>query len=127
MTSVIRPLGELETRVMDVLWSEAPLSVRDVAGRLARLKLAYTTLMTTLDRLHKKGLLERTKDGNAFLYAPAMDRAAYQGRLVAAAVEPLLRDGAAPILAAFVDTAAGVDEENLARLEALIRERRRKR
>lgn len=124
----MRPLGELEARVMDVMWSEdAPRSVRDVTHKLARLGLAYTTLMTTLDRLHKKGLLRRTKDGNAFVYAPAIDRTEYQRRLVAAAVEPLLRDGAAPVLAAFVDAAAGVDEENLARLEALIRERRRKR
>jgi predicted transcriptional regulator len=65
---------------------ESPLSVRDVCMRVKRTKLAYTTVMTTLDRLHKKGLLARTKDGNAFLYMPAIDRAEYQRRVVEAAL-----------------------------------------
>lgn len=112
---------------MDVLWAAYPLSVREVGRKLARLKLAYTTIMTTLDRLHTKGLLTRTKDGNAFRYAPAMDRAEYHRRLVAAVVEPLLRDGATPALAAFVDAAADHDEANLARLEQLIRDHRSRR
>jgi predicted transcriptional regulator len=122
----MRALGELEERLMTILWAEHPLSVRDVCTRVRRSKLAYTTVMTTLDRLHKKGLLARTKQGNAFLYLPAIDRAEYQRRVVETALAPMFEQGAAPVLAAFVDVAAGVSEDNLARLEQLIAEHKRR-
>lgn len=120
-------LGELEQRVMDLLWTEYPLSVNDVKTRLSRLKLAYTTVMTTLDRLYKKGLLARSKSGQAFLYQPAMSREEYQRRIVQAALTPLLAQGSNAVLAAFVDVAAGADDENLSRLEALIAAHRSRR
>lgn len=121
-----RVLGELETRLMELLWSESPLSVRAVCDRAGG-GLAYTTIMTTLDRLYKKRLLRRHKDGNAFLYEPAMDRAEYQRRVVEAALTPLMEHGAAPVLAAFVEVAADLDEANLAQLERLIASHRRRR
>ena len=114
-----RVLGALEMRVMELLWDEHPLSVRAASERLAGAQ-AYTTIMTTMDRLHKKRLLRRTKEGNAFLYEPAMDRAEYQRRVVEAALTPLLAQGAAPVLAAFVEIAADLDEDHLAELERLI-------
>ena len=123
----MRALGELEDRLMAVLWETGEeLTVRDVCERVKRAKLAYTTVMTTLDRLHKKGLLARTKDGNAFRYVAAIDRAEYQRRVVESALAPMFEQGAAPVLAAFVDAAAKVDEENLAHLEALIAQHRRR-
>lgn len=118
-------LGDLETRIMELVWTESPLSVRTACDRLAG-DHAYTTIMTTMDRLHKKRLLRRHKDGNAFLYEPAMDRAEYQRRVVEAALTPLLEQGAAPVLAAFVEVAAELDEDHLARLEALIADHRRR-
>lgn len=122
-----RVLGELEERVMEILWAEPQLSVRDVKQRMGRTRLAYTTIMTTLDRLYRKGLLARTKNGLAFVYQPAIDRAEYQRRVVEAALGPLLAQNAGSVLAAFVDVAAGTDAENLARLEQLIAARRRDR
>ncbi len=111
---------------MTIVWDEHPLSVREVCARMKRSKLAYTTVMTTLDRLHKKGLLARTKQSNAFFYEPAIDRAEYQRRVVETALAPMFEQGAAPVLAAFIDVAAEVDEANLARLERLIAEHRRR-
>jgi predicted transcriptional regulator len=123
----VRVLGDLEQRVMTLLWDEHPLSVREVQRKLARSRLAYTTVMTTLDRLYKKGLLARAKVGLAFAYRPAIERDEYQRRIVEAAVTPLLAESAGSVLAAFVDVAADVSTENLNRLEKLIAERRRKR
>lgn len=120
-----RVLGDLETRIMELLWEESPLSVRTACERL-RGDHAYTTIMTTMDRLHKKRLLRREKDGNAFIYEPAMDRAEYQKRVVEAALTPLLEQGAAPVLAAFVEVAADLDEDNLAHLERLIASHKRR-
>lgn len=70
--------GELEQAVMDILWGRSePLSVRDVHELLSiERDLAYTTVMTVLDRLAKKGLVLRNLDGRAWLYRPAKSRAA---------------------------------------------------
>ena len=123
-----RVLGSLEERVMDTLWHSGALAVREVCTRLkVKPALAYTTVMTTLDRLYKKGLLARHKDGNAFIYEPALTRDEYRRKIVESTVSGLIErpSDVDPVLAAFVDAAAGVDEENLGRLEELIAARRR--
>ncbi|HWO26645.1 MAG TPA: BlaI/MecI/CopY family transcriptional regulator [Kofleriaceae bacterium] len=129
-----RVLGDLELRVMEVLWEAAeaaetaePLPVREVQRRISRGRLAYTTVMTTLDRLYKKRLLAREKVGLAYIYRPALDRAEYQRRVVEAALAPLLEHGSSAVLAAFVDVAAGADAKNLRQLETLIAARRKRR
>jgi predicted transcriptional regulator len=80
-------LGTLEARVMQFLWARGESSVRDVFEAIDR-PLAYTTVMTTLERLFKKRLLHRSKSGRAFLYSPAMNREEWErhraGGLVAA-------------------------------------------
>jgi predicted transcriptional regulator len=72
----VRGLGELEAAVMDVLWStSAPYRVRDVLEELApRRKLAYTTVMTVLDNLHRKGWVQREMHGRAYRYRPTATR-----------------------------------------------------
>jgi len=66
-------LGPLEVDVMQAMWRFGASNVRDVVGRLER-KLAYTTVMTTLDRLFKKGLLDREMTDRAFVYLPKVSR-----------------------------------------------------
>ena len=66
-------LGPLEIAVMETMWTRGQGNVRDVIDWLGR-PLAYTTVMTTLDRLYKKGLLERRKEERAFLYLPRFSR-----------------------------------------------------
>ena len=68
-----QPLGPLEIALMEVLWTRGEGNVRDVIDRLGR-PLAYTTVMTTLDRLYKKGLLTRRKFDRAFVYSAALTR-----------------------------------------------------
>ncbi len=109
---------------MAVLWADGDLTVRDVMARMKR-PPAYTTVMTTMDRLFKKGLLARTKEGTAFVYRAAMSRDDYHHAVVEEAVGDLLAKATGPVLAAFVDTAAELDEDNLRRLEQLIAQRRR--
>ena len=72
-----QPLGPLEVTVMEILWTHGESNVRDVVDRLGR-PLAYTTVMTTLDRLFKKGLLARRKCDRAFLYSPALNRTEWE-------------------------------------------------
>ena len=69
-------LGDLEHAVMDVLWARpAQTPVREVHEELAQgREIAYTTVMTVLDRLAKKGIVDRELDGRAWLYRPARSR-----------------------------------------------------
>ena len=66
-------LGPLEIAVMEILWEHGESNVHDVIEKLGR-PLAYTTIMTTLDRLYKKGLLCRHKSERAFLYSTRQTR-----------------------------------------------------
>jgi predicted transcriptional regulator len=122
-------LGTLERDVMDVLWGRADLSVRDVQLHLNR-PIAYTTVMTTLDRLFKKGLLERRQMGRAFMYSAALTRADLQAQIAGRVLEGLFRARDAepmPLLSNLVDSVSAQDggDELLEKLEALVREKRR--
>ena len=84
-----RALGELERLIMDRMWSwDHPVAVREVLEDLQRERpLAYTTVMTVMDNLHRKDVLTREKRGRAFLYRPAVTReehtAAFMGDVLA--------------------------------------------
>ncbi|MBL7258464.1 BlaI/MecI/CopY family transcriptional regulator [Paractinoplanes lichenicola] len=69
-------LGDLEREVMTQLWDAGePLTVRQVHERLSRQRdLAYTTVMTVLDRLAKKGVVQQQKADRAYKYAPSQSR-----------------------------------------------------
>lgn len=71
--SASRPLGPLEQRLLDVLWARRSATVRELVENGYQ-DLAYTTVMTTLDRLFKKGILIRSEEGRAFRYAPRFSR-----------------------------------------------------
>jgi predicted transcriptional regulator len=123
-----RSLGELETSILEALWrSSDPLSVREVGSALRRRPaLAYTTVMTVLDRLHDKGLVTRTKDGRAFVYRPRLGREALLAERAAATLSP---KGPPPnaVLSAFLDSVESRDPAVLDRLAALIAARKAQR
>lgn len=68
-----KSLGPLERDVMEVVWKLRSANVRDVVAAIER-PLAYTTVMTTLDRLYKKGVLERVTSERAFIYSAKLTR-----------------------------------------------------
>ncbi|HJS58202.1 MAG TPA: BlaI/MecI/CopY family transcriptional regulator [Vicinamibacteria bacterium] len=119
-------LGPLEERILDLLWrSRGERSVREVQDDLQG-SLAYTTVMTTLDRLFKKGLLERKRDGQAYLYATRVSREAFAAGLLKRTLDRVLdRGSATPLLASFVDAVSEHDRELLPELERLVRARER--
>ena len=114
-----QPLGPLEAAVMRVLWQTGTYSVRDLATALGDTH-AYTTVMTTMDRLFKKGLLVRERAGAAFHYQAALTVTDFDRLLVAEAMGTILRRSGAPALSAFVDAAADIDERHLRDLEQLV-------
>jgi predicted transcriptional regulator len=71
--SSTRQLGPLEQRMLDTLWARGSGTVRELVDGGCE-DLAYTTVMTTLDRLFKKGFLTRSEEGRAFRYVPRLSR-----------------------------------------------------
>jgi predicted transcriptional regulator len=120
------PLGHLEACVMEVMWQRGESNVRDVAEKLDR-PLAYTTVMTTLDRLYKKGLLERRKSERAFLYSPRLSRRDWQreraGELVAGFLAGPRQSGEV-LISCFLDE-VGRDTTLLDELERKIKLKRK--
>lgn len=80
----MRGLGELEAAIMGALWrSERPLSVRGVRDRMVYdREIAYTTVMTVANILFHKGLVDREKDGRAWVYWPRESHAEYTARVM---------------------------------------------
>lgn len=120
-------LGALERDVMSVCWEQPNVSVRDASARLNS-AVAYTTVMTTMDRLFKKGLLSRQKVGRAFVYSPTVTQDELHEAVASELVQSLLRnDGSEPlpILSSLVDAVSERDRRLLDELERLIRQKRR--
>ena len=121
-------LGNLEREVMEVVWQAGPTTVREVQGELPR-PVAYTTVMTTLDRLFKKGFVSRTRAGRAFVYEPLRTReqteaAVAQGMILGLFAGP----SAMPILSNLVDVVGSQDggADLLDALEEMVRDKRRR-
>ena len=117
-------LGPLETQLLELLWEQQrPATVSQI--RRALPGLAYTTIMTTLDRLYRKKLLLRDKDGRAFAYAPRYTRAELVGELISAHVADLLgAEESAVLLSTLVRTVGRTDVALLDELEALVQAER---
>jgi predicted transcriptional regulator len=117
-------LGDLEARVMEILWTGPGQTVTEVERRLrASRPIAHTTVLTTLDRMHRKGYLTRRKDGRAFIYEPRFTADEFERSMAEEVLTGLLRSFRTPALSAFIDL-VGDDPEVLDRLDALIRARR---
>ncbi|GAB3816285.1 BlaI/MecI/CopY family transcriptional regulator [Micromonospora zhanjiangensis] len=114
-------LGELERAVMDVLWDRdggtAGVSVREVAEALKERDLAYTTVMTVLDRLAGKGMVERERTGRAWSYRPAASREAHIAQLMLDALDladaPSGGSGRDAALVRFARSVTGTEAEIL--------------
>jgi predicted transcriptional regulator len=111
-----RSMGELEGALMDILWDRGGwLTPGEVHASLDDSSLAYTTVMTILVRLWRKGRLERQRDGRAYAYHPVVTREQY----AATRMEDVLaqaRDRAA-VLSRFLD---GMDPADRAQLRRLL-------
>ena len=120
-------LGSLELELMEILWSRGESSVREVVPKLSR-PLAYTTVMTTLDRLFKKGLLERHKLDRAFVYSATLSRQEWE-RMRASNLVTSFLSGPHPsrelLLSCLLDAVGEHDAVLLDELEKKIRTRRK--
>jgi predicted transcriptional regulator len=121
------PLGPLERRVLESLWKDnRPAGVREIRDRHFP-QTPYTTLMTTLDRLYRKNILDRTKVGRAFFYTPRLTPTELESVMATEALRHALnRDVPTfqPLLAALIKIIGDRDRRLLDELEILVRAQR---
>lgn len=128
-SSPTRPplLGELEAAVMNRLWSGGEGDAKAVHASLGRRRgITLNTIQSTLKRLFEKGLLERDKVSHAHVYRARLSRDEFHSGLLRELVGGLMHGQAESVVSAFVDLTERAGPEHLARLEALVAERRRK-
>jgi predicted transcriptional regulator len=118
------PLHELESEVMEQLWRSGEASVRSVMEALnqgAEKERAYTTYMTIMARLHKKGILVRRREGKTDYYAPAYERDQYMALRAQSEVEGLVEQYGEVALSHFAQQIASLDPARRRALQRLAR------
>lgn len=124
--AMMASLGTLERKTLEEVWRQKQTNVRDVVASLDG-NFAYTTIMTTLDRLYKKGYLNRKKEKRAFLYSPRMSpeqlRVGLAGDVIVGLLDGITKN-VEPVLACIVDAVSDRDRELLDELERLVKEKK---
>lgn len=112
---------------MRVVWKRGEAKVQEVVDTLEPERtLAYTTVMTVMSRLADKGLLTRRRDGRAYTYVPATSHANTVRPVLTHLVDRLYAGSWTQAIEHLIETDADVDDAELARLERLIRAKRKR-
>ena len=120
-------LGELESAVMEILWADSGQTVNEVEEQLrTKRDIAHTTVLTTLDRMYRKGYLLREKQAKAYVYSPRYTREQFGRTMAQEVLGALIGHSAETALSTFVDLISN-DPGGLDQLEAKIREKRQQR
>lgn len=124
-TSAIAHLGPLEQQLMHALWLRGNGTVRELIEE-GEISLAYTTVMTTLDRLYKKKLLDRVAEGRAFRYAPRFSEEQLNQAAAGEAIRQLLGETSSAMpLSYLVEAVSEHDAELLDELQKIVERKRR--
>jgi len=118
-------LGPLEAQVIEFVWAHGEVTIRDVYDALRQEHdLAYTTVMTVVHNLHRKGLLHQRIEGNTHFYTATQTKTEFIKSKVGDLLDALLDDFSEPTMSHLVERIQQADEHRLAELERLIAERR---
>lgn len=119
-------LGSLEQEIMDTLWARGGMSGRAVHEHIQRSRpVALTTVLTVMERLRKKGLLKKAKDDGVFIFEPGKTRDEFARSISSKLFKDVLDISTGSTAACFVDALADVDIDELKRLDALIKKKKK--
>ena len=119
-------LGELEKLVLQYLWSSKEADAKHVHSRLGKTRgCTLNTIQSTLERLYKKGLLSRTKQGHAYNYRTKVDRNSLIATLINDITADFVEEGENSLIAAFSATSTNFNDTQLDELEKLIEQQRK--
>ncbi|WP_456383921.1 BlaI/MecI/CopY family transcriptional regulator [Persephonella sp.] len=117
------PFGELEEKVMDYLWKHGSGTVKEVRSGLGENRFAHTTVMTVMDRLYKKGILRRKKEGKGYRYYPVMTRDEFESQVAKKVITDILKNNPSSAVAAFEGVIEELGEEEIRKLKEIIERR----
>lgn len=118
---LVKVLGPLETEIMQILWQDDRSTVKKVHRRLSQQReIAYTTVMTTMSRLSEKGVLNRHREGLAYVYAPAISEDEFVHMVVRQVLDGLLDDYSDTAIEYMVDYLLRNNPSELKRLQKVI-------
>lgn len=121
---LVKVLGPLETEIMQIIWQEGSSTVKKVHRKLAQQRdIAYTTVMTTMSRLADKGVLNRERDGLAYVYTPVISEDEFVNLVVRQVLDGLLDDYSDTAISYMVDYLAHNNPSELRRLQREIAQR----
>lgn len=116
-------LGDLQLRIMRVLWDSGAVTVSEVQQRLGRQRLAYTTVATMLRKMEERGLVDHLEEGRKFLYRPVVSLDAVTRSMTGDLVDRLF-DGSLAEAVSHLLESREISHEELDRLEQLIQQRK---
>jgi len=123
---IAKVLGHLEADIMEIIWKKEKVSVREVYEQLKlEREIAYTTVMTIMSRLAEKQILHKEKQGNAYLYHPAITKAEFTENMVVNVLDGLLEDYADTAFSHFLNKIDRKDEAKLKKMEELINQHKK--
>lgn len=119
-------IGKLERAVLEVLWRRGNLPGREIYTQVCRRKkLAYTTILTVLNRLVKKGIVIRNKVDGIYFFAPATKKDEFERRVASLVIKGIFEISPACAVSTFVDILSGWDEQEVEKIMKLLEERKR--
>ncbi|NJN65416.1 MAG: BlaI/MecI/CopY family transcriptional regulator [Chloroflexaceae bacterium] len=121
---LVKVLGPLETEIMQTLWQDKRSTVKKVHRKLSQQRdIAYTTVMTTMGRLAEKGVLDRHREGLAYVYTPAISEEEFVSMVVHQVLDGLMDDYSDMAIDYMIDYLSKHDPEELRRLQRAIQSR----
>ena len=120
------PFGDLEEKVMEVLWKKGSATVSEVKKALKD-EFAHTTIMTILDRLYKKGILKREKEGKGYRYYPVVSKEEFEKMVAKKVVKDITKTDPSLAIAAFEGIVENLSKEDIEKLKKLIEEKENER
>lgn len=121
---LVKVLGPLETEIMQILWHDRRSTVKKVHRKLSLNRdIAYTTVMTTMGRLAEKGVLNRHREGLAYVYVPAISEQEFVNTVVRQVLDGLMDDYSDMAVDYMIDYLAKNNPDELRRLQQVIQAR----
>lgn len=121
-----RSLGDLEKDIMDILWLKGEATGKEVFLEVRHSRnIAITTVLTVLERLAKKGIVQKVKGESVFLYTPTLTRTEFADRVSQEVMKGILDISASSAVASLVDILADTDPHELDRLSELIEKKKK--
>lgn len=118
-----RFFGPLEAKIMDILWNDVEMTIKDVQRVLDKEKVTnFNTVMTVMNRLVEKGILQKRIEGRSSLYSPVQSRVEFLNAQSKEMTNELMDEFGNIVVTHMLDALEDVDDDLVAKLEQKIKE-----